>query len=463
MAIIRLMKTYSRYLVLALLLYTQNIIFSFFAVSVFIPSLIELVLLFFILLLLSYCRYQKLIISLWLSLYLMHFSFMSYFGQSITPSDIYLFFTHVSESYETFIDTLDIFIVAFSIYLINIFIVLNVKLKKRVLNLYTVLIIFIIAILLNFTKLNDASFLLLKSISKVSFTKTIEPISEEKFTKEKKPLRESEINIVLLIGESMRAKEYQLDSYEMFEKGFYKTIYSGGTSTDVSIPLLINGAIRPSQIDMTNNLFRLAKQNSYQTQFITTQSLNSMKYIKPYMDERNIDRYSVLGSREDSHLLDKLKKIDFNNADAEFVVMQMQGEHSPYKYYPTYVKSTIPQQYAASMEYSNTLILEMMSYIGSLKMPTLFIFTSDHGELLNENGRAGHNKFHKKIYRVPMIIMSNINTTLDYEKILSHQGIYNLIYYFLGYAKEYKEEKNLIRVNGSMISEEDGFRMMESN
>ena len=115
------------------------------------------------------------------------------------------------------------------------------------------------------------------------------------------------------------------------------------------------------------------------------------------------------------------------------------------------------------MAYSNAVILDMMAYVESLKRPTLFIFTSDHGELLGESGRVGHNKFHERVYRVPMIIMSNINTAFDYEKILSHHGIYNFIYYLLGYSKEYEDEPIPVRINGSMISEEDGFRMMKES
>ncbi len=178
------------------------------------------------------------------------------------------------------------------------------------------------------------------------------------------------------------------------------------------------------------------------------------------MMKKSISTYDILGSREDMDLVNELKKIDFS--DRDFVVMQMQGEHSPYIYYPNYKKSTIKQQYLESMEYSNKIILEMMNYVKSLETPTLFIFTSDHGELLGENGRVGHNKFHEKIYRVPMMVFSNFNAALDYEKIASHNGVYNLIYHFLGYSKEYKEEQKIIRVNGSMMSEEDGFRMMES-
>ena len=462
MAIIRIMKTYSRYIFIALALYFQNIAFSLVSNFVFIPSFLEFLAVLSLVIIISRYRFHKYIFSFWIFLYFIHFSFISYFGVTITVNDIYLFFTHSIESFETFFYTLDIYFTPFIISIFSLLIVLSIKVNTVVKNIYFLTFILIFWLLVSSIKIGDASFLLLRATYETSSLnlKTQVPKVD---ADSPKAFKKGEFNIVLVIGESMRAREFQERDYEMFEQGFYKTIYSGATSTDVSVPLLLNGASRASKIDLSNNLFHLAKLNGYETYFISTQSKKSMQYIEPYMMKKSISHYDILGSREDSDLIEELKKIDFNDSDTEFVVMQMQGQHSPYKYYPTYIKSTIPQQYAASMKYSNALILEMMNYVKSLKTATLFIFTSDHGELLGESGRVGHNKFHEKIYRVPMIIASNVNTVFDYEKILLHSGVYNLIYYFLGYAKEYKEEKKPIRINGSMISEEDGFRMMESN
>lgn len=272
------------------------------------------------------------------------------------------------------------------------------------------------------------------------------------------PLRDSDINIVLIIGESMRAKEFQEEEYEMFEHFFYKTIYSGATATDVSLPLLINGATRPSEIDFSKNIFSLATNNNYTTSFISIQTKKSTRYIKPYLHQKKINNFNIVGSRDDKELLNLFENIDFNSTKANFIVMQMQGQHSPYIYYENYKKSTIQEQYTQSMHYSNRIILEMIEYIKSLKKETLFIFTSDHGELLGERGKMGHNRFEKEIYRVPLILFHTLKQKIDFQNIQSHHDIYTLMHYILGYAKELEFSQKKIRVNGSMISEEDGFR-----
>ena len=460
MAIIRIMKTYSRYIFIALALYFQNIAFSLVSNFVFIPSFLEFLAVLSLVVIISRYRFHKYIFSFWILLYFIHFSFISYFGVTITVNDIYLFFTHSIESFETFFYTLEIYFTPFIISIFSLLIVLKIKVNAVVKNIYFLTFILIFWLLVSSIKIGDASFLLLRSIYETS-SLNLKTQVPKIYIDSPKAFNKGEFNIVLVIGESMRAREFQEKNYEMFERGFYKTIYSGATSTDVSVPLLINGATKPSEINLSNNLFHLAKLNGYETYFISTQSKKSMQYIELYMMKKSISHYDILGSREDSDLIEELKKIDF--LKREFIVMQMQGEHSPYKYYPTYIKSTIPQQYAASMKYSNAVILEMMNYVKSLKTPTLFIFTSDHGELLGESGRVGHNKFHEKIYRVPMMIVSNVDAAFDYEKILSHHGIYNLIYHLLGYSQEYEDEPIPVRINGSMISEEDGFRMMKES
>jgi len=329
--------------------------------------------------------------------------------------------------------------------------------KKVGVNLYMLIVLFALAMFLNPNKTQDSSFLLVKSIIDINYTNR--KVSELNSSKKLTPLRDANVNIVLVIGESMRAKEYQTQSYDMFENYFYKTIYAGATSTDVSVPLLINGAIRPLEIDMANNLFTLAKQNNIVTTFISVQSKKSMKYIKPYLHVEDIDKYNVVASRDDIDLVKELKNIEQNQTN--LIVLQMQGEHSPYIYYPNYKKSDISTQYDHSMNYSNKIIIQMIEYIKSLDKETIFIFTSDHGELLGESGRYGHNTFQEQVYRVPLVITDTLKMDNNYEDILSHNDIYNLIFYHLGYSNEIKKPHKSIRVNGTMINEEDGYKIFD--
>ena len=101
------------------------------------------------------------------------------------------------------------------------------------------------------------------------------------------------------------------------------------------------------------------------------------------------------------------------------------------------------------------------AHIKTLKKPTIFIYTSDHGELIGRHGKIGHNTFQKEVYRVPLIIFDNLKSDIKYKSIKSHQDIYNLIFHLFGYSKEFKESSKPIRVNGSMINEEDGYIIAE--
>ncbi len=455
------MNNFKTHALASFLLYSQNFIFGFFNKFVFIPSLVEFLLTLSVLALISKSRYYKSLLSIWLVLYFTHFSFMSFFGTPIKPWDAYLFFTHVLESYETFIETLSLYATSFFITLFTLLAILKIDLKRSAINLYVLLVVVVALAFINAPKIGDASFLLIKSLYEASSLKTQNAELNVRDVKRVAPLRKSDVNVVLLIGESMRAKEFHAKSFDIFENYFYKTIYSGATSTDVSVPLLINGAIKPSEMDFSNNLFTLARNNGYETHFISTQSENSMRYIKPYLMTQSVQNYRIIGSKNDDDLVKELKKIDFEDNKTDFVIMQMTGQHSPYKYYPKYKKSTITQQYEESMEYSNVLILEMIKYVKASKRETLFIYTSDHGELLGEDGKMGHNKFQEKIYRVPLVIVPSLKDDVNLSRLQSHSGIYRLIYHFLGYGKEFKEANASIRVNGSMISEEDGYRMME--
>ena len=65
------------------------------------------------------------------------------------------------------------------------------------------------------------------------------------------------------------------------------------------------------------------------------------------------------------------------------------------------------------------------------------------------------NKFEKEIYKVPFVYHGHKD--INIETINSHNDIYTLIKRFLGYEVSYKSSSK-IKVYGTMINEEDGFR-----
>jgi len=389
------------------------------------------------------------------SFYLTHFLFISYFGNNIKYTDIYLFFTHITETFESLavlgnIIFYPLFIIAFTS-----FITLPLSDKKSKIPSLALFVVLLFSILLQ-EKLYDASLSLAKEgIKSIFLKKGKEEIKQEE-KKYNTALHKTDNNIVLVIGESMRSRENLKERYDIFENYNYKTIISGATNTDVSVPLLINGGISPQKIDLEQNIFLLAKKNGYKTSFISAQNEKSLKYIEPYLNKNYIDNFKILGSRDDKDLLTHLQKISLE--ENNLIVLQMQGEHSPYIYYEDADRSdSVVLRYHKSMLYSNEVLKKLINYIDTdSKKPFLFIFISDHGELLGEEGKTGHNRFEKEIYSVPLIIHSNMQT--NFEKLKNHSDIYTLIYHHLGYSKELEEKiRDKIRVYGTMITEEDGY------
>lgn len=314
---------------------------------------------------------------------------------------------------------------------------------------------------------NDLSLNLIQNIFNISFLAN-EPLNNS--NKLNPHHKINNLNIVLVVAESMRYKNLSLFGYKknttpylnnLKTDLFYKTVYTKATNTDVSIPLLINGANDFENIDISNNLFVLASNNNFYTSFISTQSPKSLQYIMPYLSD-SINNIKILNSKNDEDLYFYLKK-DYQNNSNNFTVLQMTGEHSPYSYYPKsfniFTNNSIEDNYNNSIRYSDYVLNLIIQYIKKQDKPTIFICTSDHGELLGENNQYGHNRFEKDIYTVPLIIYTH-NIKIDkniLKNINSHQDIYTFIKYLLGYSQTINFVSAPYRINGTMQTGEDGY------
>ncbi len=367
---------------------------------------------------------------------------------------MYLFTTHITDTFETFFDILYIFTTPFILTLTFLIIIIRINLKGFKINTLLVLIPLCILLFYLPNNLYDKNLIFFKELINLSTLKHKQIILDKK-DKQLKPLKTSNINIVFIIGESLRAKEHMEIKLDIFEKYNYKTIYSAATNTDVVIPLLLNGTNDLQELNLTNNLFKLAKNNNYATSFISTQSKRSLQYITPYLSKEHIDSFNIIGSRDDKDLLNKLH---MDKDKPMLTLMQMQGSHSPYRYYPNYNQDkNATMNYYGSSYYSDQILSSLIKGVQEIKKPTVFIFTSDHGEFIGLKGRYGHNSFEKEIYQVPFVVFSNFDLDIDLNKIDSHIDIYNLILWIMGYKKDQDKAYKPIIINGTMITGEDGF------
>ncbi len=289
-------------------------------------------------------------------------------------------------------------------------------------------------------------------------------------------------NIILIIGESLRAQNVALLGYtedttpklNQRDKLLYKSIYSAGTMTKTSVSALLNRVKYPGatiQINnQKNNLFHLAKQNGFTTHFYSNQTNYQLQILQNYIGKQYIDNYAskqILRKKlkkantYDIVLEQALETVDFNKEN-HFIVLQQRGSHTPYhKQYPKEFKK-FKTPYDNTVLYTDHVLNEIITYIESVSdKPTYIIFTSDHGELLREHGRNGHGWFFEEVYKVPFFfcgIQQNKDRlqTFSLSNINSHFDVSNLVTKLLGYNINITNDNN-IYINGTDIDALAGY------
>lgn len=170
------------------------------------------------------------------------------------------------------------------------------------------------------------------------------------------------------------------------------------------------------------------------------------------MEKNYIDIFTILNSQDDRDLITKIKEIDFSQKT--FLVLQMQGAHSPYRFHEELPSNNIKKNYFKCYKKSDKVLTNLIHYIQNKINNSIIIFTSDHGENLGENNQYGHNRFTPEVYKVPLVI----EPKTDLSSIDSHLDLYYFMISKLGYEladDRLKHEK--IKINGTMITGEDGF------
>ncbi|HIP13432.1 MAG TPA: hypothetical protein EYG73_12035, partial [Arcobacter sp.] len=275
---------------------------------------------------------------------------------------------------------------------------------------------------------------------------------------EKPSLLNKEVNrtVILVIGESLRYDTFSLDDNKLTPKlqtlktdkdFFHKKVYSGGTTTKVSVSTLINRLKYPnglSQISKEDNcLFKLAKENDFSTYFLSGQTTSHLQIIRDLMCPKYIDKLvdrnafseymKPKGYDEDLQtLIEKMGILKERN----FIVLQQRGSHSPYE-------KQYPKEYDKYSSYENTALYtdnslsNLIEYVKeNTKNETFLFYVSDHGELLGENGKKGHGHLTKEVYEVPFLMYTNSKDTKlreQFQYIKNHYDISNYVLFLLGY------------------------------
>ena len=245
---------------------------------------------------------------------------------------------------------------------------------------------------------------------------------------------------------------------------YASTIISAGTMTKTSVSALVNRMEFPgvtSQIsEQTNCLFKLASDNGFQTHLLSAQNKNQMKLLDSLVCKKYIDNYQVRNAFDkgvspyDIALLDQIKAIDFT--ENNFIVLHQRGSHTPYEKQSPPEYKIFESNYDNTVYYTDFVLSSFIDEISDRSQGEMhFIYTSDHGELLNEHDRNGHGWFYEEVYEVPFLYKEhNVQKSeLDHaKKIISHFDLSNFVANLLGYDVDVNgSEKRIVYVNGSDI------------
>lgn len=267
-----------------------------------------------------------------------------------------------------------------------------------------------------------------------------------------------------------------LNSLRKQSNVIFKNGISAGVCTDVSLSMFFNSVLQPDaapQIASAHgNLFKMAKENGFETYFISTQGTFFLNVIKTYLLLRYIDHFAdaaAFGATPhdnvlDENLLSYFKKQNFKKP--VFMVLHQRGSHFPYnsRYPPNYAFYTAKtnnnqimqiNDYDNSIRYTDALLASLTkTIIHKTQNPTILIMTSDHGESLGENGIYGHNNLREEEqFHVPIVFIALNGAKLDFliqkdkqdinSAYMSHYELSKVVSYLLGYQiEQFSTQKN---------------------
>ncbi len=262
-----------------------------------------------------------------------------------------------------------------------------------------------------------------------------------------KGTKDNQMLVVVVIGETARAANYQMDGYKrttnpylekMEDIIYFNEVTSCGTDTSHSVPCLFSAASRDNFIQSsakyTQNVVDMIQAAGFNV--LWRENNESCKGVcdrvpTEYMITLNNPKYCFGLYCYDETLLDGLKeKITNLSGPNNLIVLHLMGSHGPtyYKRYPKKFRKFTPTCDTADVKectqeelintYDNTILYT--DYVLSELINTLrqfpqkeiaLIYVSDHGESLGENGMYFHgfpySQAPKEQIEVPMILWMN--------------------------------------------------------
>jgi len=233
--------------------------------------------------------------------------------------------------------------------------------------------------------------------------------------------KKTSINIIFVLGESVRADHLQINGYnrkttpllsQLKNVISYPKVYTPLTYTAISVPqILTNISIDQKTNSPIYSLYSILNQANFKTSWIGNQTPEKSYYS--FINENKtvdlIDQFhSVLSfhKKYDIELIPPFKK-NFKNLSNQFITLHMIGSHWWYenrysnnfrkfrpvidsKYIPSLSKNELINSYDNTVLYLDNFLYKLILNLKKSRTETILIYLSDHGEILGENGKWLH-------------------------------------------------------------------------
>ena len=284
--------------------------------------------------------------------------------------------------------------------------------------------------------------------------------------------------IIIIIGESankhhMGIYNYKIDTTPFLSKLLKKSnsykfdnIIASSNQTRYAVPLALTDAKVENFYNFASSesLINYFKSYGYKTYWLSNQFTLGKhdSYISSIAKESDYSAFANFvyedggkaTTKYDIELLNQLNQDKIEDSSKELYIFHLLGSHFQYK--KRYPKShslfqnpkNIVEEYDNTIYYTDYVISEIYKKFNNTNF--LFIYLSDHGEVVNLKG-SGHGFFptYKDEYDTPLVVYSSLdNKRIDKlkERNISHtfnmESFNNIVKYIIGKSNNFEDISN---------------------
>ncbi|MDQ1339382.1 MAG: hypothetical protein QG567_534 [Campylobacterota bacterium] len=258
--------------------------------------------------------------------------------------------------------------------------------------------------------------------------------------------------IIIIMGESVNRNHMSIYNYPLNTTPFldylanqphgfvFDNVVAPTNQTRYSIPIMLTDATVEHFFDFitSKSLIGTFKEHGYKSYWFSNQyrKIKHDAYIDTIMNEADIIKTVDSSTSQDNAnfdmaLLEHFEKINISNNEKQIFFLHLLGSHTSYKKrYPANQvlfpnPKNVIEEYDNSIYYTDTVLEKIFN---KFKDKFLFIYLSDHGELININ-KNGHGFIppYKDEYEIPLFIYSSDkNDRLKELQEVNKNNIFNM-------------------------------------